>query len=56
MCLVKARLFRTLIETCKLNGVEPFAYLSDVLDKLPTLPAKKLHELLPWNWTDPTVA
>ena len=52
----RAAAFYTLIETCKLNGVEPFAYLSDVLDQLPTLPAKKLHELLPWNWTGPTVA
>ncbi|MBU2754737.1 IS66 family transposase [Acidithiobacillus sp. CV18-3] len=52
----RAAAFYTLIETCKLNGVEPFAYLSDVLDKLPTLPAKKLQELLPWNWTSPTVA
>jgi len=50
----RAAAFYTLIETCKLNGVEPFTYLSDVLDKLPTWPAKKPHELLPWNWTSPT--
>ncbi len=51
----RAAAFYTVIETCKLNNVEPFAYLCDVLDKLPTWPAKKLHELLPWNWTSPTV-
>ena len=37
------------IETCKLNGIEPFAYLCDVLEK-PPWPNKKLHEILPWNW------
>ena len=51
----RAAAFYTVIETCKLNNVEPFAYLCDVLDKLPTWPAKKLHELLPWNWISPTV-
>ncbi len=29
----------SLIETCKLNDVEPYAYLKDVLTRLPTLPA-----------------
>ena len=52
----RAAAFYTLIETCKLNGVEPFAYLCDVLDKLPTWPNKRLHELLPWNWTAHTLA
>ena len=52
----RAAAFYTLIETCKLNGVEPFAYLCDVLEKLPTWPNKRLHELLPWNWQNPTLA
>ncbi len=52
----RAASFYTLIETCKLNGVEPFSYLCDVLDKLPTWPNKRLHELLPWNWVNPTPA
>jgi transposase len=41
----------SLIETCKLNGVEPQAYLADVLTRLVNLwPAAQIDELLPWNW------
>lgn len=46
----RAAAIYTLIETCKLNDVDPFAYLCDVLDKLPTWPHKRLSELLPFNW------
>lgn len=39
----------SLIETCKLNGVEPQAYLTDILTKLVNLwPAARIGELLPW--------
>jgi transposase len=41
----------SLIETAKLNKVEPFAYLRDVLQRmLDGHPASRLDELLPWNW------
>ena len=40
----------TLIETCKLNDIDPQAWLTHVLEKLPDHPAKKIDELLPWNW------
>jgi len=41
----------SLIETCKLCGVEPQAYLTDVLIKLVNLwPASRLDELMPWAW------
>lgn len=41
----------SLIETCKLNGVEPFAYLKDVLQRMVAgHPINRLDELLPWNW------
>jgi transposase len=40
----------TLIETCKLNDVDPQAWLAHVLAKLPDHPAKRIDELLPWNW------
>ena len=41
----------SLVETCKLNAVDPQAYLADVLLKLVDLwPAARLHELMPWNW------
>jgi IS66 C-terminal element len=40
----------SLIETCRLNGVDPQAYLADVLTKLVNLwPAAQLDELLPWR-------
>ena len=39
-----------LIETAKLNDVDPQAWLADVLARLPDHPAKRLDELLPWNW------
>jgi transposase len=40
----------TLIHSCKLNDVNPQAWLAFVLAKLPDHPAKAIDELLPWNW------
>jgi transposase len=40
----------TLIETCKMNEVDPQAWLADVLARLPDHPANKVADLLPWNW------
>ena len=40
----------TLIETCKMNDVDPHAWLADVLARLPDHPASKIADLLPWNW------
>src|SRR4030088_1977099 len=41
----------SLIATAKLNNVEPFAYLRNVLQRMPDgHPANRLDELLPWNW------
>ena len=41
----------SLVETCKLNGVDPQAYFTDVLTKLVNLwPASRIDELLPWAW------
>ena len=42
----------TLIETAKLNGVEPMAWLTDVLERVVSgrTKASQLEELLPWNW------
>jgi hypothetical protein len=39
-----------LIVTCKLNDVDPHAWLTDVLDRIATYPALRINELLPWNW------
>jgi transposase len=46
----RAAAIYTLIETCKLNGVDPQAWLADVLARLPDHPAKQIGDLLPWNW------
>lgn len=41
----------SLIETAKLNGVEPYTYLADVLERMAHgHPTNRLDELLPWNW------
>jgi transposase len=40
----------SLIETAKLNGVDPQAWLADVLRRINDQPASRLAELLPWNW------
>jgi transposase len=45
----RAALFYTLIRTAKLNGVEPEAYLRDVIARIGAHPVNRLHELLPWN-------
>jgi len=41
----------SLVATCQANGVNPAAYLADVLVRLGTHPAARLDELLPQNWT-----
>ena len=46
----RAAAIYTLIETCKLCGVDPRAWLADILARLPDHPAKRITELLPWNW------
>jgi transposase len=40
----------SLVQTCKLNNVDPQAWLADVLARLPDYPANKIADLLPWNW------
>ena len=39
-----------LIVTAKMNGVDPQAWLADVLTRIAAHPAHRLDELLPWNW------
>ena len=46
----RAAAIYTLIETAKLNDVDPQAWLADVLARLPDHPAKRIDELLPWHW------
>lgn len=47
----RAAAIYTVIETCKLNGVEPQAYIADVIAKIAgNWPAARWDELMPWNW------
>ena len=39
----------TLLHTARLNGLEPVAWLRDVLEKLPSWPSSRLDELLPYR-------
>jgi transposase len=41
----------SLIQSAKLNGLDPYRYLKDVLERLPTQPASRLNELLPHQWS-----
>ena len=45
----------TIIETAKMNGLDPQAYLADLLDRIQDHKINRLAELLPWNWK-PTAA
>jgi transposase len=46
----RAAVIYSLVSTCKLLGIEPFAYLRDVLERLPTHPADRIAELTPRLW------
>jgi transposase len=39
----------TLIESAKMNGLDPEAYLCEVITRIANHPAKRIGELLPWN-------
>lgn len=47
----RAAVIYTIIETCRMNGIDPQAYLADIIDRIADHPANKVDELLPWNWT-----
>jgi hypothetical protein len=46
----RAAAMYSLIVTAKMNGVDPQAWLADVLSRIASHPAHRLDELLPWNW------
>ncbi len=52
----RAAVVLSLIESAKLNGHDPWAYLKDVFERLPTLKQRDLAQLLPHNWRPPTPA
>jgi transposase len=47
----RAAAVMTLIQSARLNGHDPYRYLRDVLERLPTQPASRIGELLPHSWT-----
>jgi transposase len=47
----------SLIETCKMNSIDPQRYLADLLTRLVNgWPQARLDELMPWHWARPTAA
>jgi transposase len=51
----RAAVMFTLIQTAKLNGVDPQAWLADVLAPIADHNIQRLDQLLPWNWRTSTV-
>ena len=46
----RAAAMYSLIVTAKLNGIDPQAFLADVLARIAAYPAHAIDELLPWNF------
>ena len=46
----RAAVMMSLLQSAKLNGHEPWAYLKDVLTRLPTQLNRRIEELLPHKW------
>ena len=51
----RAAFMATLIMTAKLNDIDPQVWLADVLASIADTSITRLEQLLPWNWTPPTV-
>jgi transposase len=49
----RAAVMYTLIETARLNDVDPEAWLGDLISRIADHPNTKIDELLPWKWTAP---
>ena len=49
----RAAAVMSLVHSARLNGHDPYAYLRDVLERLPTQPASRIAELLPHRWQAP---
>lgn len=46
----RAAAVMSLVQSAKLNGHDPYRYLKNVLERLPTQRASQLEELLPHRW------
>lgn len=47
----RAACLYTIIEAAKMNGINPEAYLADVLARIADHPIRQIDALLPWQWT-----
>ncbi|RXT65863.1 IS66 family transposase [Pseudomonas syringae] len=47
----RAAAVMSLLHSARINGLDPYAYISDVLVRLPLQPASRIDELLPHRWT-----
>ena len=47
----RAAAVMSLLHSARINGHEPYAYIRDVLERLPTHPASRINELLPHRWS-----
>ena len=47
----RAAAIMSLIQSARLNGHVPYAYLKEVFTRLPTQPMSRIEELLPHRWT-----
>ena len=47
---VRAAHLYSLIASCKRHGIEPYGYLRALFERLPSHPARRLHELAPAAW------
>ena len=52
----RAAAVMSLVHSARLNGHDPYAYLRDVLERLPTQPASRTAELLPHRWSAPSAS
>jgi len=52
----RAAAIMSLMQSARLNEHEPYAYLKDVLTRLPTQPQSRIGELLPHRWKRADVA
>jgi transposase len=52
----RAAIIYSLIASCKLFAIDPFAYLRDVLDRISTHPASRIAELTPSGWKRYSIA
>ena len=48
-----AAVIYSLVETCRLNGINPEAYLTDVIARIGRTKIQALDTLLPFNWRPP---